>query len=205
MKLRTVLFAFLFTLAITSAHAQSNEPETPAARETSPDAKAYQDASRIADPAEKIAALEKFKKDFPDSSSVTSADLSILSTLASKMPDQTARIQQTAKTIFNGAKDKKEKGSRSAQIADSLLTNHVLLNDAEKYAKTSVESMKQAEFIADQKAQFAKRAAARKGSGDSPEPPTDQDLIKRFNQSRASRLAIPRPHRIRTGQNALQP
>jgi len=190
MKFRTVLFAFLFALVISTAHAQSSEPETPAARETPPDAKAYQEASRITNPAEKIAALEKFKKDFPDSPSVTSADMSILSTLASKMPDQTARIQQTAKTILNGAKDKKEKGSLSAQIADSLLTNHVLLNDAEKYARTSVDSMKQAEFIADQKAQFAKRAAARKGNGDSPEPPTDQELIKRFNQSRAARLAI---------------
>src|SRR5580698_4940772 len=105
MKLGTILFAFLFTLALTAAYAQTSEPET------APDAKAYQDASRITDPLDKIAALEKFKKDFPDSSSVTSADMSILSTLASKMPDQTARIQQIAKTIFNGAKDKKEKGS----------------------------------------------------------------------------------------------
>jgi thiol-disulfide isomerase/thioredoxin len=182
-KLRAVLFAFLFALAIPAAHSQSSRSETP------PDVKAYQDANRISDPAEKIAALEKFKKDFPDSLSVTGANLGILSALGSKMPDQTARIQQAAKTVLEGAKDKKEKGSRSASIAESLLTNHVLLNDAEKYAKASVDSMKQSEYIADRKAQFAKTAAAHKGSDDSPTPPTDRELVKSFIQSRAARLA----------------
>ena len=188
MRLRTVLFAFLFALAISAVHAQSADPDKKAS-ETPPDTKAYQDASHITDPAEKIAALQNFKKDFPDSPFAESANMAILSTLAGKMPEQTARIQQFAKTVLNGAKDKKEKGSLSAQIADTLLTNKVLLNDAEKYAKTSVDSMNQSQFIADQKAQFAKRAAAAKSKEDSPKPPTDQELIKRFNQSRANRLA----------------
>ena len=178
-KLRTVLFAFL--LALPALHAQSNDDTIP------PDVKAYQDAGKLTDPAEKIAALEKFKKDFPDSQSVASANSSILSTLASKMPDQRARIDDAIKSVLAGAKDKKEKGSRSAQIADTLLTNHVLLNEAEKYAKASVDSMKQSEFVADQKAQFAKRAA--NATAGSATPPSDQELIKRFNQSRAARLA----------------
>ena len=188
MKFRTVLFAFLFAVALPTANAQSNEPDKPAVRETPPDVKAYTDASRISNPTEKIAALEKFKKDFPDSSSLTSANLAILSTLGAKMPDQTARMQQFAKAILASAKDKKEKGSLSDRIADNLLSNKVLLKDAEKYSKASVDSMKQSEFIADQKAQFAKRAAANK-SGSEMKAPTDQELIKRFNQSRAARLA----------------
>jgi thiol-disulfide isomerase/thioredoxin len=187
MKLRTVLFAFLFALAIPAAHAQSNEADKPA-QETPPDVKAYQDANKITDPAEKIAALEKFKKDFPNSPSAAGADMSILSTLAAKMPDQTARIQQFAKTVLSGAKDKKEKGSFSAQIADTLLTNKILLNDAEKYAKIGVDSMNRRQFIADQKAQFAKRTASAKDAS-AMKPPTDQELIERFNQSRANRLA----------------
>ena len=186
-KLRTIPFAFLLALALPAAHAQSNG-DPPQAPETPPDVKAFQDANKLTDAAEKIAALEKFKKDFPDSQSVSSANSGILSTLASKMPDRKDRIEQAIKTVLDGAKDKKEKGSRSAQIADTLLTNHVLLNDAEKYAKASVDSMKQSEFVADQKAQFAKRTAA--GRGANATPPADQELIKRFNQSRAARLAV---------------
>ena len=187
MKLRTIVFLLVFAFA-SSAFAQSNEPDSHGARETPPDVKAYQDANSKSDPADKIAALEKFKKDFPDSPSVASANTSILSTLASKMPDQTARIQQAEKTILDGAKDKKERGSRSAQIAETLLANKVRLADAEKFAKAGIDSMKQSEYVADQKAQFAKRAASLTG-GDKPQPPTEQELIKRFNQSRAARLA----------------
>jgi thiol-disulfide isomerase/thioredoxin len=186
MRFRTVLFAFLF--AFSAAHAQSSDPNKKAS-ETPPDTKAYQDASHITDPAEKIVALQNFKKDFPDSPFVEGANMAILSTLAAKMPEQTARIQQFARAVLSGAKDKKQKGSLSAEIADTLLTNKVLLNDAEKYAKASVDAMNQSQFIADQKAQSAKRAAAAKTEEDRPKPPTDQELIKRFNQSRANRLA----------------
>jgi thiol-disulfide isomerase/thioredoxin len=187
MKLRTVLFAFLFALAIPASHAQPSAPGTPSAPETPPDVKAYQAANGIADPAQKIAALEKFQKDFPNSESVTNANRSILSTLASKMPEQTARMQQVAKTILGRAKDKKDKGSLSAGIAETLLTNKVLLTDAEKYARTSIGSLNEAQFIADQKAQFAKRPIS---AGETVQPPpTEQELIKRFHESRASRLA----------------
>jgi thiol-disulfide isomerase/thioredoxin len=205
MKLRTALSAILLTLAIPAANAQTNEPEKAAppadqakaatpARETPPDTKAFQDALKVTDPAAKIAALEKFKKDFPDSTSITSANTNILSTMASKMPDQTARIKTFAKATFDGAKDKKEKGSLAGQIADTLLNNNVLLKDAEKYAKTSLAAMNQAEYIADQKAQFAKRAAGAAGRGGrggrgNTEPPSDADLIKRFKESRATRLS----------------
>ena len=181
MKSRTVLSALVLALAIPAAYAQSTDPEKAAP----PDTTAYQEANRIDDPARKIEALEKFKKDFPDSPSVISANVSILATLTSRMPDQTARIQKLAKEIYQGGKDKKEKGSLSAQIAEALLANNVLLKDAEKYAKTSLSALNQAQFIADQKAQFAKRSAGHAAS----HPPTEADLIKRFNQSRASRLA----------------
>jgi len=187
MRLRAAVFAFLFAVAGSAIRAQSNQPEK-AAPETPPDVQAFQDANKITDPAEKIAAFEKFKKDFPDSNMAASADHSILSTLASKMPDQTARMQGFAKTMLSGAKDKKEKASRASDIADVYLTNKVLLKDAEKYAKTSVDSMNQKQFLADQKAQFAKSAKSAK-DGESRKPPADAELIKRFNQIRANRLA----------------
>ena len=184
MRVRTFLFAILFALALPAAHAQTNESEKPANDETPPDAKAYREANRIGDATQKIEALEKFKKDFPDSTSFTGANLSILSTLAAHMSSQTERIQELAKTILKSAKDKKEKGSLSIEIADTFLANKLLLKDAEKYAKSGLDALNQAEFIAEQKAQLAKRAADR----DDTPPPADEELIKRFNQSRAARL-----------------
>src|SRR5450759_2878442 len=75
-----MLTALCFSLALSGASAQTT-PATaqppkptagyeakPAARETPPDQKAYTDAGKIADPEKKIAALEKFQTDFPDSS-----------------------------------------------------------------------------------------------------------------------------------------
>ncbi|MBZ5580806.1 MAG: hypothetical protein LAQ30_01135 [Acidobacteriia bacterium] len=70
---------------------EKKQPEAKAApRETPPDSKAYSEASAITDPAKKIEALEKFKRDFPKSASVETANMSILSTLL-KMPNETAR------------------------------------------------------------------------------------------------------------------
>lgn len=106
MTIRTLPLALLFALALPAVHAQSKEPEK---HETPPDVTAFGDANKITDPAAKIAAFEKFKKDFPDSNMVVSANLSILSTLAAKMPDQTARIEEFAKTMVGGAKDKRRR------------------------------------------------------------------------------------------------
>jgi thiol-disulfide isomerase/thioredoxin len=217
MRLRKLFSAFLLSLAISAANAQTTEPAkaappadqtkpaaatdatkpadaakpgTPAPREIPPDSKAFQDAMKITVPADKIAALEKFKKDFPNSTSLGSANANILSTMASKMPEQKAQIQAFAKNMVKGAKDKKEQGSMSGQIADTLLTNNLLLKDAEKYAKTSLASMNQATFVADEKAAAEKRAATATAAGrTAPKPPSDEDIIKRFKSSRAVRLA----------------
>jgi len=213
MKLPTVLSAILLALAISAANAQTIDPDKAAppadqakpanpatatqtaGRETAPEAKALTDASRINDPVKKIEALEKFKKDFPTSASLTTADMDILSTVASRMPDQKARVRTLAKSIYSGAKDKQERGSRAGRIAETLLTNNLLLKDAEKYAKTSLAAMDQTEYLADQKAQFAKRAANPAGRGGGGgrggrggQPPSDEDLIKRFKQNRATRV-----------------
>jgi len=221
MRLRTVLSALLFALAVTAAHAQTNKPDqaaapaerakpaTPApaaqtaARETPPEAKALQDATRINDGVKKIEALEKFKKDFPNSNSVITADFAILSTLAQKMSGQKPRIKAVAKLIYDGGKDKKEKGSRAGQIADTLVTDNVLLKDAEKYAKISLAALNQAEYIADQKAQAAKRVATATGRGGrGGTPPTEADLIKRFQESRAVRLATLGRVELKLGKTA---
>ena len=200
MRFRILLPVFLFALAVPAVHTQSSQPEK-TAPDLPPDVKAFQDAGKIADPAEKIAALEKFKKDFPNSNMLAGADRGILSTLAEKMPDQTARMQRFAKTMLGGARDKKEKASLQAEIADIYLTNKILLQDAEKYAKASVDGINQRKFIADLTAQYAKQQASAKAStgptnakagnapANGPKPPTDRELITRFYHVRAARLA----------------
>jgi thiol-disulfide isomerase/thioredoxin len=183
MNARTGLSALILSFALTAVNAQTPETKPPAAKaapEAPQDRKAYQDALKVTDPTEKIAALEKFKKDFPTSTMVASATTNIFTTLVQKFPDQTARILQLADSTIQAA-DKKEKDRLAGQFADTLLANNVLLNDAAKYARKSLEGMNQAEYLKDQKASFAKRKTT---------PPTDEELIKRFKQSRATRVAL---------------
>ena len=188
MKLRVYFPAILLSLALTAAIAQTPQPAKPAedtkaapkaAPEVPADRKAYTDANKVTDPKEKIAALEKFRKDFPDSQLAGSASTMILSTLVQKFPEDTARIQQTADKIYATA-DKKDKGRMAGQIASTLFGGNLLLPDAYKYAKKNLESMDQAEYLKDQKASYARRKVA---------VPTDEELIKRFKQSRATPLA----------------
>src|ERR1035441_9392428 len=107
-----VLTALCFSLALAGAGAQppppaappptpaAGDPAKPSVRETPPDQKAYNEASKIADPEKKIAALEKLKTDFPGSMYASIADSQIFSTLIQKMPEQKDRIRKAAKAMF---------------------------------------------------------------------------------------------------------
>ena len=100
MIVRSVFLAAVLSLVMTGARAQTAEPakappaaeqaKTPAAAanpapETPTDSRAFRDATRITDPQKKIEALEKFKKDFPNSTMVPSASMNIFTTLAQKI------------------------------------------------------------------------------------------------------------------------
>jgi thiol-disulfide isomerase/thioredoxin len=182
-----------FALALTNARAQTSdtppaapqkveEPKpaaAPAARETPPDTKAYTEASRIMDPEKRIAALEKFKTDFPDSAMLQQADMAILGTLVTRLPGQTARIRELAAKMYGGASEK-NRGSVASQIADEFLTGNILLKDAESYARKGVDSMRLASYLQEQMAAAEKRKQR---------PPAPQELEKRFKESRAARVA----------------
>jgi len=213
MHARTLFSALFVSFAIAAASAQIAEPakapkpaeqaNPPAAAkrapETPPDQKAYQEASRMPDPSQKIAALEKFKKDFPHSGMVDAATMNIFSTLAQKMPDQKDRILKLAATIYHDAHGKKEKGQVARELADALLTNDLLLNDAKDYAQKSLDAVNQADFVKDQRAAFKKRNAGEKSKS---KPPTDAELIKRFQASRATRVATLGRIEFKLGKNA---
>jgi thiol-disulfide isomerase/thioredoxin len=206
MTARFVLPAFCLSLLLAGAYAQE-KPATPAAppkpaageeakppvRETPPDQKAYTEIAKITDPAKKIEAYEKFKKDFPDSPMAQGADLGILNTLATKMPDQIAKIRATSQVMYKSAvaKDKEtgkkdgvttysRQGSTSQSIANALLSANILLTDADSWAKKSLSSMKLPLYLAEQRAAYTKRKQ---------DIPSNEELTKRFNESRASRMA----------------
>jgi thiol-disulfide isomerase/thioredoxin len=224
MTARFALPSLCLSLVLAGANAQ-DKPATPPApaqpaaakpagdeakppvRETPPDQKAFSDANKITDPAKKIEALEKFKKDFPDSPIAQSADLGILNTLATKMPDQTAKIRTTAAAMYKSAigKDKEavKKGglptnNRSASMAQSiagnLLSANILLKDAESYSKKSVDAMKLPLYLAEQREAYTKRKQ---------NVPSSEELTKRFNESRASRVATLGRIELKLGKTAV--
>jgi thiol-disulfide isomerase/thioredoxin len=179
MLVRTVLFA----LALSAALAQS--PETP------PDLKAYTAASRTMDPQKKIDALEKWKKDFPDSEMQDSADQVILATLVKHFPQQQDRIRKLAADIYRTAPEK-DRGSAANQIAGHLLDGNLLLKDAERYARKGVDSMRLAPYIEEQMAAAEKRK----------QKPKPEELQKRFVERRAARLATLGRIEVRIGRTA---
>lgn len=208
-----ILSALCFSLALSGANAQTTpttpsatttaavQPPKPAAgdeakppvRETPPDQKAYMDVLKISEADKKIEALEKFRKDFPDSMFSSSVDSTILGTLIQKLPDQKARIKRAAQAMYaaSTAKDKAasknntlvtmaSRGAAANRIADQLFTGDVLLKDAEGYARKGVDAMQQNIWISEQREAFAKRKQTM---------PTQEELVKRFQQQRAARLA----------------
>src|ERR1035437_4091612 len=218
-----ILSAIFLSLAITGANAQTDpakappaeqtkpaaeqaKPATPPpapaaqrpAREQTPDQKALADANKITDPAKKIEALDKFKKDFPDSNMVGSATMNIFSTMAQKMPNEKKRIRTYGKAIYLAEKDKKKQVSMVGQMADTLLSANVLLKEAEKYANISLNAMDQAGYLKDQQAVFERR----KTSNPEAKPTPEADLIKRFKDNRASRVATLGRIEFKLGKNA---
>src|SRR5260370_19795054 len=166
-----ILIAVSFALALSGAFAQTPpDADKSAARETPPDQKAYADVMKITDPSKKIEALEKFRKDFPDSMFASGVDSTILSTLIQKMTDQKPRINKTAQAKYAAAvaKDKSAsknnivvtnaaRGAAANRIADQLLSGDMLLKDAESYARKGVDAMQQSIWIAEQREAIAKR------------------------------------------------
>ena len=199
-----VLTALCFSLALAGAGAQTTppaaQPPTPAAgdpvkpsvRETPPDQQAYNEASKIADPEKKIAALEKLKTDFPDSRYAAIAETPIFSTLIQKLPEQKDRIRKAAKVMFakSVAWDKyaskgntfvtmANRGSTATHIADQLAAADLLLKDAESYAHKGVDALQENIWIAEQREAYARRKQKI--------PPTEE-FTKEFAEVRALRI-----------------
>lgn len=183
-----VLFSVLgLSIALSIGHAQtetpkpapSDAPKPAPVRETPPDQKAYTDASRTMDPKAKIAALEKFKTDFPKSDMRQSADAAILSTLVKKYPNQKGRIMKQAKLMYANA-EARSQGSVANEIATEFVDSGRFLGEAERYAKIGVADMQEARYVKELKDGVEKR----KGK-----MPSEDEIAKRYHESRAVRVA----------------
>src|SRR5881397_2291434 len=91
--------------------AAAGEEAKPPAREAPPDMKALNEAEKITDPAKRVEALEKLKKDFPNSTASSIADGLILNTLA-KMPNQSAKVRQLANAMYKEATRKDKENAK---------------------------------------------------------------------------------------------
>ena len=148
--------------------------------QTPPDVQKLNEIRRETDPEKKIAAIEKWKAEFPASASLASADLTILSTLATKLPAQQDRIRKHAKKMYKGAEEK-NKGNVAYSIGTEFLNANLLLDQADEYAKRSLEAMGLGKYLQEQLAGYEKRKQT---------PPSPEELKKRFDTSRASRQAL---------------
>src|ERR1035438_4441141 len=173
----------------------AGDPPNPSVRETPPDQKAYNEASKITDNEKKIAALEKLKTDFPGSMYASIADSQIFSTAIQKMPEQKDRIRKAAKAMFAEAvaKDKSAskantfattaaRGSTATRIADLLLIGNLLLRDAASYARKGVEALQENVWTAERRESYAKRKQ---------KIPPPEELAKDFATARAGPPGAP--------------
>ncbi len=176
--------SFLGVLAALSiGHAQT---------ETPPDQKAYTGASRTMDPTKKLEALEKFKADFPTSDMLSAADSAILRTLVKQFPNQKGRIMKQAKAMYAGA-EAREKGPTANQIAVEFVDAGRFLGEAERYARIGVADMQEARYAKELKEGNEKRKQ---------EIPSDDEIARRFRESRASRIATLGRVEVARGQTA---
>jgi tetratricopeptide (TPR) repeat protein len=122
------------TPATQPAGAAPKATPTPNAPPVPPDRKAYLEALKPTDPQLKVAALEKYVADFPDSPGVTSANQTILTTMIKNWPDQQDRIFAHARKSIQMAQDF-AKGNAYTSIINALIDANILLDRAEELAR----------------------------------------------------------------------
>jgi tetratricopeptide (TPR) repeat protein len=131
------LFLLTTSFAQTPPPAPAPAPTPQTQRPTPPpmpaDRAAYMAASAQKDPAKKVDALEKFVADFPDSSSVSTANNTILTTLVQKFPEQKDRITAQVDKVIASTPEF-AKSFTFSSVATTLIEAGILLEKAEEIA-----------------------------------------------------------------------
>lgn len=145
MKIRCLLVVPILAATAFAARQQGAQPSaqaSTAARPTPTDQKAYTEASRIKDPQKKIAALEKFLEQYPESNMTGSAHLDILDALIKSQPESKDKILARAEAALQKALSPLSPGAYASGIASRLMKAG-LLAEAEQYALKSVALMEE--------------------------------------------------------------
>jgi len=165
------------------------------AREQTPDAKALADARKETDVDKRIEALKKVIADFPKTPSAATAESTIFSSLVSKSTADIKSLQEQAKKWTDGAATPNEQARRLGQVATSFATNGVLLEEAEQYAKKSLDLIANEKPWIDAEKKAAADTAADGGrggrggqGGPTRTPPTDAEYSSRWQSMRQTGL-----------------
>lgn len=148
--------------------------------EQAPDQAAFYGTYRITDPEEKLAALEKFVSDFPNSSQIGSAKREIFKAIVKKWPNDKKRILDAANRMI---RPPEEAGAKTANIpeyqfiAKELLAAGILVDEAEGFALKSLEYFNNESFLESMKKMYAEWKRAM---------PSDDVMAKKYIQERAA-------------------
>jgi tetratricopeptide (TPR) repeat protein len=129
------------------------------ARQTPPEAQALTAAAAIADPAAKLAALEKIRTDFPNATNLATVDTQILNTLVNGFPERAADITAVFDRILGripADAPAETRLSLTASPISVLTTKKLLLDRSETLMKDAIAAL---DF--DKYAQAQKDAAKR--------------------------------------------
>jgi tetratricopeptide (TPR) repeat protein len=120
------------TITIQSGTSTQTTPTAPA---VPPAQKAYDEARRIKDPKQKIEALEKVIKDFPEGFQAFQARNDVLDALIKNFPDQQDKIRAAAERILQPQGVIIMGSSNSISVANKLMEAGILLEWAEEIAR----------------------------------------------------------------------
>jgi hypothetical protein len=174
------------------ADQKAPEPKPAASNDSAvpPETRALRDASQISDPDKQLEALKKVIADYPKSTAASSAESMTVAALARKTTSDIKALQEQTKKYVDGATTPNEQARRMSSAASSLSGAGVLLDDAEQYAKQSLERLsdERAWIAAErQAAAEAQASAAKKDPAAKPRPEiSDADYATRFTSTRQS-------------------
>jgi hypothetical protein len=160
-------------------------PQAVTAPAAPPEAKIYQSALALKDPAEKLDALRKFKSDYPSSSYARSVDGAVLTLLLANFKDRTDDIRTTVDAVLANVPATSAADVRLTRIqstVNQLVDAGVLLDRAKTILTEAIALLDRADYVkrtreARQKARDAQLSRNATNAAAPPAPPVPSDEV----------------------------